>query len=279
LNSKCLSLLKKVHYSLKDENGVYRDIPISIIGNANTSVEGLKRLKGILDLVLSSDKIYEGTKIFIRNNDMSIKEVYDKVESDYKSQRTNKNKIEASGTYSTVIKKIHNDNEKLIQTFGMDMIQDCIYNRISDFSEFDRKISIFIAEYGTSNNVRNNLMINIDDKPCMCNEYRGSEDFFEILNSIEPYLKERMTIIEEVINKNKEFVGYFNYLLNSISLVDDDIVNSDRERLLKFLNNEDYITGYEDTDDTDDVEDTEETSESNDYSSDNNDYISSDDLF
>lgn len=242
MNNDILKDLKKCHQSLIDDLGNWKNKADEYL--VHTIDKNVEILKSILGIVLRSDNLSTETKIFISRPLLSIKGVNEEI---------NRLRLEAQGikkecirplSYNNTVLKIGQDNTKLKGILKIEDIRDLIYNRVDDYNNIEKTIYNLINEFGNCDKSRNNLILNIDDSKIKCNSYKNNEEFFDILGSLENYLVQRKTIIENVINGNEEFVEYFNYLLNSESLNNKEVLR-DRERLLKFLNNEDYITGYE----------------------------------
>ena len=81
------------------------------------------------------------------------------------------------------------------------------------------------------------MNIPIDTDICEKSNSIDSSDFFEMLESLQVYLSKRIDLIIKAVNDDRDFVGYFNYLLSNKGLL-DETVQEDRKKLIKFLNNE-----------------------------------------
>lgn len=250
---KDINILQKVYASLKDDNGIWRKEPVGIISNAETSEKNVETLRLILDIILGSDKIADEVKLFI-SSESTIKEINDEINRRIELRSIVNKKKTSPYSYSNTCKKITDASTSFSAILGIGMIRKLIYNRVEASDNIDNKIEKFMLSYGNSNGLRNNLAIDIDTDEIGVSAYKNNEDFFDILQTVENYLVQRKAIIQRAINNDKHFVKYFNYLLNSASLSDDS-VRQDRERLLKFLNNEDYKTGYVDSEDGADIDD------------------------
>ena len=240
MNIKILRQVQEYIFSLKDGIGNWRDKPIGIIGKANTSDKGIERIKTIINILLSSDKLSDDSKIYISTYGISISST-NKVLNDLNSRPgASKPKIVS---YNTTVARINNDENALKACIGENFLRDIVYDAGISDKEFNNKLAKILKDYGVFEKQRSNLQLFIDDSVIDCSGYENSEDFFEILQSLEVYLVQRKHIIEDTINYDKQFIGYFNYLLSAKGMQDEKI-SRDRERLMKFLRNEDYITGY-----------------------------------
>lgn len=252
-SEKVINILQKIYSSLKNDDGIWREEPVGIIANANTSDENVETLKLIINTILGSDKISDEVKLFI-SNEYTIREVNEEINRRIELRSiANKKKI-SPYSYGNTCKKITDTNDDIVSILGIGTIRNLIYNRTEN-DDIKSKVDKFIIEYGNGSKLRNNLLIDIDTDVIGVSAYKNNEDFFDILGTLENYLISRKAIIQKAINNDKHFVSYFNYLLNSASLNDKEALR-DRERLLKFLNNEDYKTGYvdEDVDDNADID-------------------------
>lgn len=239
MNRHLFGELRSYYNSLYVDNEI-RDKPIGIIENAKTSIEGIKRLELIFDIVLSSQAISEDTKLYIINIDWSMKDVNDKLNAKNRELSKQLKKSVGEVTYNSTVSRIRADENKLINVFGKDIIRDCVYNRVDGgYERIDGCIQKLIDTFGKDNGVRDNLMIKVRavENPEISD--MTSQDFFSMLESIECYLKQRKDIVEAVINADDSFVNRFNYLLSDKGILDDK-AKADRKRLLHFLNNEDY---------------------------------------
>lgn len=266
MNNKLLMVLRKCHLSLIDDNGNKKEKATDWL--VNTNENNIEYLSLIMNIILNSDKISYETKLFITNNEWSMKEVNEFINKLRSETQDIKKESIKPLSYNNTVLKISEDNSKLNRLMSESLIKDLIYNRIDNEEIIKNLIDTIIVEYGDCDKIKDNLLLNIDTNICSCNSYKNNEEFFDILSSLESYLVQRKNIIESVINKNSEFVGYFNYLLNKNSLYDKEVIK-DRERLFKFLNNEDYITGYVNDDTTDDNEEIMEEVERNEESTEN----------
>lgn len=256
MKNKLLTEIKEYIYSLRDEYGNWRDEPIGIVAKAKTPSENILVAKDIISVIISSDNISMETKIYINNRLANIKDsnklLNEMIDSANAISKTDN--IISHKSYNSTVVKISQDNDKLTEILGADTLKNIIYNRPFDKDKTKKIIDNFLLEYGQSDNSRDNLDLFIRKDLVSKTYSEGSNAFFDRLSDLEPYLIQRKRIIEEVINADEEFVGYFNYLLNS-SAINDNITNRDRDRLLKYLNNQDYVTGY--------IEESNDSSENN----------------
>ncbi|MBO5389187.1 MAG: hypothetical protein J6A59_13870, partial [Lachnospiraceae bacterium] len=236
---RVLKQLQEYYYSLKDDNGNWRERPIGILAKTRTPSKNIDKLKVIINVLESSDKISEISKIFICNRKLSIRSATD-IFNDFREQASVKlDKPLRPIGYATGVNKIQKDENDIIKCLGEDFLRNLAYDIDLTTLEIENKINDLFRDFCVFDKQRKNLTVYINDSIVKCNEYKGSEEFFDILSSLECYLIQQKTIVEDTINKNQKFVEYFNYLLATKDISDKDVA-SDRERLLMFLNNQDY---------------------------------------
>ena len=258
MNNELIKIIKRCYKSLVDDSGNSKEKADCYL--INTSDNNIKIIKEIVGIIIRSDNVSIETKIFISNDGWSIKDTNLEINRLRENAQRLKREMVKPLSYNNTTLKISADNNKLEKIVDIRVIKDLVYNRIEDYEKIEEIINTLIIEYGDCDNSRNNLMLDIDKNILRCNSYKNNEEFFEILSSLESYLVQRKAIVEKVINNNKEFVEYFNYLLNKESIHNKE-VERDRERLLKFLNNEDYMTGYESESNEDCDSDNDESEE------------------
>lgn len=241
-----LKELQEYHYCLKDVSGHWRKNPISYLHNWRTSGENLDTLKKILTIILDSDFVSVETKIFIASKGMSIKEINRFVNDARAIKLSKSGNILKPLSYNNTCLKLSEDDKELSKYLSSELLRSIAKNEVKDKNDTNKRLVKFKERYAENYNYRDNLALTIRQTTPQVTSYMGNEEFFDILQSLEAYLVQRRDIIQQVINSNVEFVDYFNYLLSK-QAIDNDLVATDRERLLKFLKNEDYMTGYLDS--------------------------------
>lgn len=244
MKSKSLVILQNINSSLRDNNGKWRDEPVGVIKEAETNKAGIKRLKSIIEILLNSD-ISKYTKRFITTPDSNIKQVLDIIHSEERQIAVDSDTNIDSFDYSYVVKLVSKDSKMIMDTLNYNLILNCVYNELSDYVDIDTRILEFVTKHGTSCEERNNLTLNINSTRRERNGYCGNPEFFEVLETLKPYIVSEKKRAESKLNSNVGFIGYFNYLLSLASLTDDSTVKRDRQLLLKFLNGGDISIDIE----------------------------------
>lgn len=196
----------------------------------------LEKIETLFDIVFNSDNITDETKFFIKT-DMSLAEVNREVNRlrTEVSRRLKKNIRETSYNNTTTVVK--RDCTKLESVLTDKFLRSIAYDEVLDQEEYKETLLKMLDTFGERNNLRNNLNIPIDTDICEKSDNVDSSDFFEMLESLQVYLSKRIDLIIKAVNDDREFVGYFNYLLSNKGLL-DETVQEDRKKLIRFLNNE-----------------------------------------
>lgn len=229
LKKKYVQELKEYYQGLFDEYGFMRENPTGVLASCEIEEFNKNALSSLLRVILNSDNVSNWTKAYITNFRENIKDVV--ADSSVKV------------AYGTVLKCIGKDDEQLENDIGL-LPRRLAYNMLESRSEYNESMKEINKKYGCAFEMRDKLLVQIDRTTKA--RHMDSTDFFLKLNDLEVYLKERFKRVEFMANNDTEFSGYFNYLLSTPDS-DDPVIIRDRERLLKFLNGEDIITGYDDS--------------------------------
>ena len=216
--SNILKDLRRVCGSFVDEHGNMRVRPIGFIENMKVEMDRQELLKDIVILLKDTDIINRETKMYIFNNTTKreINEVLSEEVGETVSFNTTQSKIQYG---KTKLEKLFGDSIKrlLYKTYDIDDIPRLIYDISSQYSDID---------------LRNKLVLDLDSN--VYNTELSENDFEDFILTIAPYVKTQVEYISKNIESEK--VGYFNYLITSKRLTDED-----KQRLSKLkdiLNNE-----------------------------------------
>lgn len=216
--SNILKDLRRVCGSFVDEHGNMRVRPIGFIENMKVEMDRQELLKDIVILLKDTDIINRETKMYIFNNTTKreINEVLSEEVGETVSFNTTQSKIQYG---KTKLEKLFGDSIKrlLYKTYDIDDIPRLIYDISSQYSDID---------------LRNKLVLDLDSN--VYNTELSENDFEDFILTIAPYVKTQVEYISKNIESDK--VGYFNYLITSKRLTDED-----KQRLSKLkdiLNNE-----------------------------------------
>lgn len=197
-----------------DKNGNFRTLPIGTIGKRNISTYRLNLLRTFLDLILHTDMLNEETKIYITDKHISIKGVNEQINA----ENTTGKEI----PYNTTAAKIAYDRQKIERLIGESFIRDLVLytNNAAVISVYEGKLLQAMEKYGAhdSKGIREAIALDLD-KRLICKEI-DDDKFYEFIRNILPYLKTQMKAVADSLDR--ESVGYFNYLLMSPVLNDND---------------------------------------------------------
>ena len=235
--------LKEILYSLYDNNGNERIEYLDPIPRLKLSEARLELLKNICDLALTTDIISDWSKLYIKDRNIKLKNVVEEVNRLNREKmtlvkvKTGKNVVyEAGGevSYNTVTSKIEYDR-KLFEAAlgGSDILVDILYYPSKNIEHYQINVSKLMEKYKGSGDARKKLCLNIENS-VYNKTYNG--DFVEKYKDVLfTYLESTRLAIEKELNEDKEFVGYFNYLLSGI-YTEDTKVQKERKDLLDLLN-------------------------------------------
>lgn len=234
MGNKIVNDIKQTYYCLIDEHGNWREVPIGIVHSSRCSEESIELMKIIITIIVNSNNISDETKLFIIHKGLNIKETNEMINDLREAASDICKKRLKPLSYSNTMLKISRDSEQISTIIGERFFRDLYYNKVPTGRERTKFLNKLIQAYGDCDSIRENLLINMNSNKIAKNEYCKNSKFFDKLYTLKPYLVQQMREVEIDINKDKEFIEYFNYLLNKASITDKE-VQSDREKLFKFL--------------------------------------------
>lgn len=238
-NSNTFKMLKEVIYCIYDANGNERVNCIGIVRENDVSEVRKELLKNIIKICLESDWFSMETKLYLKNRDMTLKRVNEYINEMIISEReeyVNKyglklgkdNKI----NYNNTVSKIMYDQKRLNAKFGGDFMANIVNQKTVDISNYELVVGKLLVDLFSKESIRDRLAIKIKDN-IVIKEYDG--DFIEKYGDILSfYLKSTLKAVEDKLNNDKFFCGYFNYLLSGISTNDLKVIE-DRNKLSNLL--------------------------------------------
>ena len=241
--SSILSQLKEVIYSMYDINGNLRVKYVGMLSEHKLSEGRNELLKNITSLVLNTNIISEETKLYIKDRNIKYKQVTELINE---KRAMNNELIKISndngGIYSigepishnSVISKIQYDKLRLEKFLDYDIITNIVFRPNYNIEHYQLVVGKLLAKYNGVESLRDKLIFNINEEN-YSKHYIGDfiEEFKDILFI---YTKDYVKMVEEKLNKNKDFVGYFNFLLSGVDCPDEKTAN-DRRLLRDILSN------------------------------------------
>ena len=234
MGNKIVNDIKQTYYCLIDEHGNWRDMPIGIVHSSRCCEESIELMKIIITIIVNSNNISDETKLFIIHKGLNIKETNEMINDLREAASDICKKRLKPLSYSNTMVKISRDSEQISTIVGDRFFRDLYYNKVPIGRERTKFLNKLIQAYGDCDSIRENLLININSTKIAKNGYCNNSEFFVKLDKLKPYLVQQKREVEIDINKDKEFIEYFNYLLNKASITDKE-VQTDREKLFKFL--------------------------------------------
>lgn len=234
MGNKIVNDIKQTYYCLIDEHGDWRDMPIGIVHSSRCCEESIELMKIIITIIVNSNNISDETKLFIIHKGLNIKETNEMINDLREAASDICKKRLKPLSYSNTMMKISRDSEQISTIIGDRFFRDLYYNKVPIGRERTKFLNKLIQAYGDCDSIRENLLININSNKIAKNGYCNNSEFFVKLDKLKPYLVQQKREVEIDINKDKEFIEYFNYLLNKASITDKE-VQTDREKLFKFL--------------------------------------------
>ena len=243
-NGGLYSSLKEIIYAMYDSSMNLRVHFVGVLAKKEIDQRRIDLLKDIIDLVLNTDLTSEYTKIYLRDKNMTTSGVADKVNEtiiqtgefiEKKSDGIIYKCKQNSVTPQIINSRLMYEQRKLDAEFGKNVIARIAFMKTSDISEYEIRVKRLLEKYKTGANIRDNLDLKIESDK-YCETYSGDfiKEYGELLYT---YLKLTKSSVEKMLNSNKEFVGYFNYLLSGVN-TDNEKVLADREFLCRLLSGE-----------------------------------------
>lgn len=241
-NNNIFKGLKEVIYAMYDDKGRERITYFAPISKVNISDARLTLLKNLCDLVLNTDIVSEWTKMYLRDKNITVKSLTDEInrinaeKNELVRVKVGKELIYGIGEEiptHTIRSRIDYEQKKLTLALGSkDIIVDILYYPSRSIEEYQLRVANLLAEYRGGKDLRSKVNLSFDTK-VYAKTFDGNfmEKYEDILYT---YLESTRKAIEEELNKDADFVGYFNYLLSGIH-TDDPNVLSDRKSLIELL--------------------------------------------
>lgn len=219
-STSVLTQLRELNYSLRDNNNNERIEPIGVLRGKKLNENRVQLLREIISIVLDTDIVGDETKMYIRNNGITLKNL---------TMMLNDSGIEISE--SALTGRVMYSGRKLEKEIGSDTISTIMYSLSKDITVYEDKVAKVMCKYTGGSDLKKNIMFNIDSDSVV-SQYDGNffGDFGNVLREFNVIHYNEAKRIE----KSKEACGYINYLLSGIK-TDDEAVLKDRERLINLL--------------------------------------------
>lgn len=212
-----LGRLRDIIGDMVDDNRHVKALPGGKLGKMNLPNNKIKFLADLIVLLRDTNIITEETKIYIFNKYMTKRGVNEII------RETSGKEVPFNNTAS----KIQYDHAKLQKLFGENLIYD-VLSKTRNIESYESILDSQYMKYSNSSEIRDKLIINIPNN-CMQREIT-EEQFQDFVEVILPYIKNQVKFIED--NIDREACGYFNYIISSPNLTDEDKERLNRLKML-----------------------------------------------
>lgn len=214
--------LKELYSSTRYEDGKKRPVYIGKMYNVNMSFEREQLIDDIIYLLSKSDVISEPTKMFIFGRSRIV--------SDVTIEYNNIHKMYVDDRY--IYNKIQYDSRKLAEIVSVDDLNNIVGNPSVSIDTVRLRVNDEIRRRFIGSDSVSLMGIQLDNSRMI--RYFDGDFISKYGDIIYTYSKSRMDDVEKELNKDDEFIGYFNYLVSGLEMKNEtDIEN--RNRLFEIL--------------------------------------------
>lgn len=222
------SLFKDIRNAINcmyDNNGNHKVRITGTIGKKELERNRIRMIYDLIDTILSSKVISDETRMYLSHSNYSIRQVFEEMFETDKSWEV---------SFNSVSNKIMYDKRKLEAELGRDILFNII-NSSKDVSIYEEKIELFKVRSLGSSDERRELGIEIR-KDVIRTSFKG--DFADTYKGVlSTFSRRNIENVTEQLNKDKDFIGYFNYIMSGVKLSEED--NKQKEKVLKILRGQD----------------------------------------
>lgn len=217
-----IDMTKQVYRSFILDNGKYKLLSSSYVDKRELNGTAISFLSSYLDFVMNSNIITPATKIYIRSDASTPKDIanqynLDNPDSDVKLTNI---KVAKSNDYSA---------NKLLKYFPVDML-DCILQKKGGMVEYEGKLQQAVEELSGNGYWNKRCCLNVPSG--VCEDVPSQEDIDYVCMILAPYMQSQIKMIENQLKKYGNVIRYFNYLLMKNKLTDSEQEIVDRIKML-----------------------------------------------
>lgn len=221
-------LLRKTIPDFVDKNGNFRTIPIGELKKRNLSESRLNLLKSLYTLIMTEGFLTRETRMYLTDPYITMNGINSILNRELEEKSPGSPEITLNATYS----KIGAGKRKLNEYFGNSIMSDILFKTQNEeaIKQYSSRVAAAYAKNkktSTNGVLRENLALEL--RTDIMNSELTSEKFDDFIATITPYIKEQMKVVADGIDDDT--VGYFNYLLYSPILSDEDKLRLDRLRI------------------------------------------------
>ena len=214
--------LMEVYACTHYDDGNKRAVNLGKMYNITMSSEREQLLEDLFYLIRESDIVSEPTKVYMFSSIKSIPEIA--------VEYSRRHNLDVDERY--IYNKIQYDSRKVSKIISMEDLKNVIYNPSINIDGLRLRVTKCIrSHFGTdSDDYKLGVKLNSD---FILRGYDGDfiSKYGEVLRT---YSKVRMKKVEEELNGDLEFLGYFNYLTSGLEITDEKC-KSDRDKLKRLL--------------------------------------------
>lgn len=195
-------------------NGEFIESPSVKFNGKELSDEVKDFITCFYKFIFESDFLSEYTITWLKSNLSSIQKTFDF----YNSQHDEEDKVNIKTAQSA----IHYDKTKLKKYYDADMLFNVMAFPDKYLDEFKATLDILNRKYFNDKEYRDNLVLKLPND--IIRKEINDETFGKMLKSFKLYSKSKIRKIESLEDETvtKEMIGYYNYLISSKKLNEED---------------------------------------------------------
>lgn len=216
--SNLFGVLRPIVYGMRDKNGNFRTIYIGQLKGLDPKSDGLVAVKMLVQLVFNTNYVSDITKEYLSDRNITAASIAEDLCEKGDSDLTTKD----------VANRLYREQQKMLKIVEPTELYDIVYNG-KDPSRLISNISSVLSKMDKN---KDNKYLAFDLDTSVISSECDSDIFDDFLDKIGPYTKK---FIEYQCRQLPVVaVGYYNYLLHSPCLSENDIHNKDK--LMQVLN-------------------------------------------
>ena len=202
---------KQVYRSFKLDNGKYKLLTSSYVDKRELNNSTVAFLSDYLNFVMNSNIITPITKVYIRSDNSTPKDIAEQFNRDNPgSDELTNIKVAKSNDYSA---------NKMLRYFTVDML-DNILQKKGSIAEYEGKLQQAIDENMGNGYWSKRCSLKMPGGTC---ENKPSEEDMDYVRMIlAPYMQPQIKLVESLLMERGDVIRYFNFLLMKSKLTDEE---------------------------------------------------------
>lgn len=198
-----IDMTKQVYKSFILDKGKYKLLSSSYVDKRELNNSAVSFLSSYLDFVMSSNIITQNTKVYIRSDASTPKDIANQFNMDNPD-------LDSKLTNIQVAKSNDYSANKMLKYFPVDMI-DNILRKNGGMTEYEGKLQQAIDENMGNGYWNKRCCIKIPGG--VCEETPSQEDMNYVCMILAPYMQAQTNLVESQLMVYGNVIRYFNYLL------------------------------------------------------------------